>query len=69
MLFWFFQMNKAKKISKFQECLDKNFEPMYLKKADPETFSFWVNNIFAMKQLLFQNCGLMQSQQSSYQEG
>jgi len=62
-------MSKAKKISKFQECLDQNFEPMYLIKADPETFSFWVNNIFAMKQLLFENCGLMQSQQSSNQEG
>jgi len=46
-----------------------NFEPMYLKKADPETFSFWVNNIFAMKQVLFENCGLMHSQQSSYQDG
>jgi len=64
-----FQMNKAKKISKFQECSDQNFEPMCLKKANSETFSFWVDNIFAMKRLLFENCELMQSQQSSYQEG
>ena len=59
----------AKKISKFQKCLDPHFEPMYLKKADPDTFSFWVNNIFAMKQVLFENCGPMQSQQSGYQDG
>jgi len=36
-------------------------------KADPEMFSFWVNNIFAEKQVLFDICGLMQSRQSSYQ--
>jgi len=33
-----------------------------VKNADPETFSFWVNNIFAKKQVLFDICGLMQSQ-------
>ena len=30
-------------------------------------FSFWVNNISAEKQVLLDICGLMQSQQSSYQ--
>jgi len=30
-------------------------------------FSFWVNNIFAEKQVLFDICGLMKSRQSSYQ--
>jgi len=38
-----------------------------LEKADPEMFSFWVNDIFAEKQVLFDICGLMQSRQSSYQ--
>jgi len=38
-----------------------------LKKADPETFSFLVSYIFAKKQALFDICGLMQSQKSSYQ--
>jgi len=38
-----------------------------LKKADPEMFSFWVNNIFAEKQVFFDICGQMQSQKSSYQ--
>jgi len=30
------------------------------KKANPKTFSFRVNNIFAKKQDLFDICGLMQ---------
>jgi len=38
-----------------------------LKKAGPETFSFWVNNIFAKTQVFFDTCGLMHSQQSCYQ--
>jgi len=41
--------------------------PYTLKKANPKMFSFWVNNIFADKQVLFDICGPMQSQQSSYQ--
>jgi len=41
--------------------------PFTLKKAGPETFSFWVNNIFADKQVFIDICGPMQSQQSSYQ--
>jgi len=60
-------MNKAKKISKFQECYTKFSDQHTLKKADSETFSFWINNIFAEMQVLFHICGLMQSQQSSYQ--
>jgi len=47
--------------------LDQILDQYALKKADPEMFSFWVNNIFAEKQGLFDICGLMQSQQSSYQ--
>jgi len=39
--------------------------PYILKKAGPEMFSFCVNNIFAEKQVLFEICGPMQSQQSS----
>jgi len=27
--------------------LDQILGPMYFKEVDPETFSFWVNNIFA----------------------
>jgi len=30
-------------------------------------FSFWVNIIFAEKEVLFDICELMQSQESSYQ--
>ena len=67
-LFIFFcQMNKAKTISNFPECYTKFSDQHTLKKADPEMFSFWVNNIFANKQILFDICGLMQSQQSIYQ--
>ena len=54
-------------ISIFQECETKFSDQCTLEKADPEMFSFWVNNIFAEKQVLFAICGLMQSQQSSYQ--
>jgi len=43
------------------------FETPALKQVDPEMFSFWINNIFAEKQVLFDIYGLMQSQQSSYQ--
>jgi len=40
--------------------LDQIFGPINaLDKADPEMFSFWVNNIFAEKQVLFDICGLM----------
>jgi len=50
---------------------DFNFSGMLdqytLEKDDPELFSFWVNNIFAEKQVLFDICGLMQSRRSSYQ--
>jgi len=39
-----------------------NFQTnILLKKADPNMFSFWVNNIFAEMQVLFDICGLMQS--------
>ena len=51
----------------FPECQTKFSDQYTLKKADPEMFSFWGNNIFAEKQVLFDICGLMQSQQSSYQ--
>jgi len=47
--------------------LDQIFGPIYFKKADPEMFSFWVNNSFAENQVLFDICELMQSKQSSYQ--
>jgi len=59
------QMKKAKNISSLQECLDQNAGPYTLKKAGPEMFSFWVNNISAEKQVLFDICGPIQSQQSS----
>jgi len=54
-------------ISNFPECWTKFSDQYTLKKADPEMFSFWVNNVFAEKQVLFDICGQMQSQQSSYQ--
>ena len=54
-------------ISIFPECYTKYSDQCTSEKADPEMFSFWVNNIFAEKQVLFDSCGLMQSQQSSYQ--
>jgi len=38
-------MNKVKKIWDFQD-------QYTLKKADPRTFSFWVNSIFAKQQVL-----------------
>jgi len=38
-----------------------------LKKAGPKMFSFWENNIFAEKQVLFDICGPVKCQQSSYQ--
>jgi len=60
-------MNKANEISIFQEYQTKFWQQYSLKKADPETFSFWVNDIFAKKQALFDICGQMQSQKSSYQ--
>ena len=63
----FCQMHKAKTISNFPEC-QTNFSDQYtLKNADPEMFSFWVNIIFAEKEVLFDICELMQSQESSYQ--
>ena len=67
-LFYIFcQMNRAKMISIFLDCQTKFSDQYTLKKADSEMFSFWVNNIFAEKQVLFDICGLMQSRQSSYQ--
>ena len=61
------QMNKPKTISNFPECKTKFSDQYTLKKADPEMFSFQVNNIFAEELVLFGICELMQSQQSSYQ--
>ena len=47
-----FQMKKAKEISNFREYQSK-FEDQYtLKKADTETFSFLVNDMFANRCLL-----------------
>ena len=52
---------------KFSGRSDRILGPIYTsKKGDPETFSFWVNNIFAKKQVLlfficlqsFVNCSL-----------
>ena len=60
-------MIEAKMISIFPECQTKFSDQYTLEKADPEIFLFWVNNIFAEKQVLFDICGLMQSRQSSYQ--
>jgi len=38
---------------------DQILGPIYtLQKADPETFSFWVNNIFAKKQVWLDVYGL-----------
>jgi len=47
----------------------KFWDQYTLKKADPETFSFWVNDVFAKKHALFDICGLMQYQKSIYQDG
>jgi len=44
-----FQMNKMKEISNFQEYQTVVWDQRTLKKTDPETFSFWVNNIFAKR--------------------
>jgi len=44
-----FQMNKAREISDFREYQTKFWDQCTLKKADPETFPFWVNDIFAKK--------------------
>jgi len=60
-------MNKAREISNFLENQNKFWDLYTLKKADPKTYSFWVNNIFANKQALFDICGLMQSHKSYYQ--
>jgi len=58
-----FQMNNTKEISNFREYQNKFWDQYTIsKKNDPETFSFWVNNIFAKKQVLLDICGLMQSQ-------
>ena len=56
-----FQMNKAKNISNFPEYQTKFWDQHTLKKADPETFSFWVNYIFPKKLVLLDVCRLMQS--------
>jgi len=48
-----FQMDKAKNISDFQAYQTKFRNQYSLNKADPKTFSFWVNNIFAKKQSCF----------------
>jgi len=55
-----FQMIKAREIPNLQECHTRFWEQYTLKKAHPETFSFWANHIFAKKQALFDVCGLMQ---------
>jgi len=54
-------MNRAREISIFQEYHTTFWDQYTSKKADPKTFAFWVNGIFAKK------CGLMQYQKSSYQ--
>jgi len=57
-------MNKAREIFRNTR---PNLRTKYaLKKADLVTFSFWVNEISAKKQALFDICGLMQYQKSSY---
>jgi len=38
-----------------------------IEKAAPKTFSFWVYDMFSRRQALFNICGLMQYQKSSYQ--
>ena len=44
-----FPLNKAREISYFQEYQTKIWNQHTLQKADPETFSFWVDDIFAKK--------------------
>jgi len=52
-------MNKMK-ISNFQEYQTRFWNQHTLKKAGPEMFSFWINDIQAKKEALFDICGLMQ---------
>ena len=54
-------MNKAKKVQIFRN-IGPDFETNILKEADPGTFAFWVNSIFAKQQVLFDIRELMQSQ-------
>jgi len=42
-----FHLHKLIEISTFQEFQTKFWEECTLKKTDPETFCFWVNDIFA----------------------
>jgi len=42
-----------------QEYQTKFWDLSILKKADQETFSFWVKDTFAKEQALFDICGLM----------
>ena len=46
---------------------DQIFGPTYFKESWHRDVFILDNNIFAKKQVLFDICGLMQSQQSSYQ--
>jgi len=50
-------MNKAREILHFQKYLIKFWDQYALKKADPEMFSIWVNDIFAKKEALPGICG------------
>jgi len=43
----FFHLHKLIEISTFQEFQTKFWEECTLTKTDPETFCFWVNDIFA----------------------
>jgi len=60
-------MNKAREVLHFQKYLIKFWDQYALKKADPEMFSIWVNDIFAKKEALPDIYGLMHSQKCGYQ--
>jgi len=62
-----FQMNMARDISRLQEYQARFWAQYTLKNTDPETVSFRINDISSNKQALFDICGLMQYQKSSYQ--
>jgi len=47
-----FQMNEAGEISNFQQYQTKFWDQYIPNEANPETFSFWVNYIFAEKKSL-----------------
>jgi len=54
-------MNKAKKVQIFRN-IRPDFGTNILKEADPGTFAFWENSIFAKQQVLFDIRELTQSQ-------